>query len=97
MEATMLQRWIQTCREAVTNCRRLGLALRHPDAPGWLKLGTGLLLLYVVSPLDRVPDVIPILGWIDDLMLIPMATSYMLERLPPAILAAVEQQLALHR
>jgi uncharacterized membrane protein YkvA (DUF1232 family) len=37
----------------MTDCRRLGLALRYPEVPVWLKLGTELVVLYVVLPLDR--------------------------------------------
>ena len=48
------------------DARRLWFALRHPDAPGWLKLGTGLLLLYLVSPVDLIPDALPLLGVVDD-------------------------------
>lgn len=44
------------------DARRLWFALRHPDAPAWLKAGTVLLLLYLVSPIDLIPDTIPLFG-----------------------------------
>jgi uncharacterized membrane protein YkvA (DUF1232 family) len=34
------------------DARQLWFALRHPNAPGWLKLGTALIVLYVLSPID---------------------------------------------
>jgi uncharacterized membrane protein YkvA (DUF1232 family) len=71
------------------DARQLWLALRHPAAPGWLKLGTALLALYVFSPLDVVPDFIPFLGVVDDIVLVPFAIRWMLNRLPPDLLQAV--------
>lgn len=64
------------------DARRLWFALRHPDAPRWLKFGSAGLLLYVVSPIDLIPDVIPILGVVDDLVIVPLAMRWMLKRLP---------------
>jgi uncharacterized membrane protein YkvA (DUF1232 family) len=40
--------------------------LRNPAAPGVAKLVAVLAAVYIISPVDLVPDVIPILGWIDD-------------------------------
>lgn len=67
------------------DARRLWFALRHPAAPAWLKLGTALVVLYVVSPLDIIPDVIPFVGAVDDLVLVPLAVRWMLKRLPPEL------------
>jgi uncharacterized membrane protein YkvA (DUF1232 family) len=67
------------------DARRLWFALRHPAAPAWLKVGTGLLILYVVSPIDFIPDVIPFFGVVDDLVVVPLVIRWMLQRLPPHI------------
>jgi uncharacterized membrane protein YkvA (DUF1232 family) len=64
------------------DARRLWVALRHPEAPVWLKLGSAGLVLYLISPVDLLPDVIPVLGMVDDLVLIPLAMRWMLNRLP---------------
>jgi uncharacterized membrane protein YkvA (DUF1232 family) len=65
------------------DARRLWSALRHPEAPLWLKLGSAGLVLYLISPIDLLPDVLPVLGLVDDLVLIPLAMRWMLNRLPP--------------
>jgi uncharacterized membrane protein YkvA (DUF1232 family) len=70
------------------DARQLWHALRHPAAPTWLKLGTALLVVYVVSPIDLIPDVIPFVGVLDDIVLVPFAIRWMLKRLPPAVAAA---------
>jgi uncharacterized membrane protein YkvA (DUF1232 family) len=67
------------------DARRLWYALRHPDAPVWLRPATALLLLYLVSPLDLIPDALPIIGVVDDLVLLPLAVGWMLSMLPSSL------------
>ena len=71
------------------DARTLWFALRHPAAPGWLKLGAALIALYLVSPIDLIPDVIPVIGMVDDLVLVPLAIHWLLKVLPPEIAQAV--------
>ena len=68
-----------------TDARRLWFALRHPAAPGWLKVGAALIVAYVISPIDLVPDVLPIIGVVDDLVIVPLAIRWLLNRLPREI------------
>lgn len=63
------------------DARQLWIALRHPAAPTWLKVGTALIVLYVLSPIDLIPDVFPVLGWMDDVVLVPLAIRFLLTRL----------------
>lgn len=76
------------------DARRLWFALRHPEAPRWLKVGTALVLLYLLSPLDLIPDALPIVGVVDDLVLVPAAIRWMLNRLPAHIRAAADARVA---
>lgn len=71
------------------DARVLWRALRHPDAPGWLKLGTALIVLYVVSPIDLVPDFIPFFGALDDVLVVTFGMRWLLSRLPAHIAADV--------
>ena len=84
----MWKRFTLLCSLVRGDARRLWLALRHPAAPTWLKVGTALIVLYVVSPIDLVPDVLPVIGVVDDLILVPLAIRWLLNRLPPDIAAA---------
>jgi uncharacterized membrane protein YkvA (DUF1232 family) len=72
------------------DARRLWFALRHPDAPAWLKAGTALVLLYLVSPIDLIPETLPLIGVVDDLVLLPAAIRWMLGRLPAHIRQAAD-------
>ena len=70
------------------DARQLWFALRHPAAPPWLKWGTAAIVLYVVSPIDVVPDFIPLLGVMDDIVIVPFAIRWLLKRLPPEVASA---------
>ena len=74
------------------DARWLWYALRHPLAPGWLKPSAALLLLYLVSPLDLIPDTIPIIGVLDDLVLLPLAVRWLLSKLPGALRADIDRR-----
>jgi uncharacterized membrane protein YkvA (DUF1232 family) len=74
------------------DARRLWYALRHPLAPGWLKPTTALLLLYLVSPLDLIPEALPIIGIVDDLVLLPLAVRWLLSMLPGALRNDMDQR-----
>ncbi|CDS52964.1 putative membrane protein [Polaromonas sp. CG9_12] len=74
------------------DARQLWFALRHPDAPAWLKWGTALIALYLLSPIDLIPDFLPVIGMLDDIVLVPLAIRWLLKRLPPDIAQAAARQ-----
>ena len=76
------------------DARQLWFALRHPAAPRWLKWGAAGIALYVLSPIDLIPDVLPVIGLVDDLVLVPLAIRWLLQRLPPEIAEAAERRRA---
>ena len=67
------------------DARQLWFALRHPAAPAWLKIGAAMIVLYLISPIDLIPDFIPFVGVVDDLVLVPLAIRWLLKRLPPEL------------
>ncbi len=73
-----------------TDARRLWRALRHPAAPGWLKWAVAGLVLYLLSPVDLLPDFIPLIGLVDDLVLIPLVVRLLLNRLPAHVRADID-------
>ncbi|WP_421200402.1 YkvA family protein [Aeromonas enteropelogenes] len=50
--------------------RRLYLGFRHPATPLWARGLVILILLYGLSPVDLVPDLVPLIGWLDDATLL---------------------------
>ena len=62
-------------------------AFWHPETPLYLKGATLFAALYLVSPIDLVPDFVPFAGWIDDLILVPLMVSWIARMLPPHVTA----------
>jgi uncharacterized membrane protein YkvA (DUF1232 family) len=56
-----------------TDARLLWFALRHPLAPRWLKPAVALRAPYLISPIDLLPETLPLLGLVDDLVRLPAA------------------------
>lgn len=57
----------------------------HPETPLYLKAAMIAVLVYLVSPLDLIPDVLPLLGIVDDLALVAIAVGWIAARLPEAV------------
>ncbi|MGY8524901.1 YkvA family protein [Paracidovorax citrulli] len=74
--------------------RVLWHALRHPDAPRWLRPAVLGVVFYALSPIDLVPDLIAGLGIVDDLVLIPLAVHMILRKLPPHIVRQAQMRRA---
>lgn len=61
-------------------------ATRDPGCPRHLRWLALALVAYALSPIDLIPDFIPVLGWLDELIILPLALSWLLRRLPPPLL-----------
>ncbi len=72
-----------------TDARLIWLALRHPRAPGWLKFACLGVLAYLISPIDVIPDVLPVIGVMDDLVIVPLLLRGLFKLLPPDVRADV--------
>lgn len=71
------------------DAKLLWRALKHPQAPGWLKLGALALVAYVVWPVDLIPDFVPVIGVMDDIVLVPLVMRFLLDRLPATLRAEI--------
>ena len=65
----------------------LYLVARHPGTPWYAKLFVAGIVAYAFSPIDLIPDFVPVLGYLDDLILIPMGIALAIRMVPPAVLA----------
>ena len=61
---------------------QLWKAFFAPETPLHLKAATLFVAFYLVNPIDILPDFIPLAGWIDDIVLVPMMVSWIVSRLP---------------
>ncbi len=75
-----LKDWARTVkRDAIA----LFLAARDPRTPWYAKVMAGLVAAYALSPIDLIPDFIPVIGYLDDLIIIPLGI-WVVVRLVPA-------------
>jgi len=78
-------------RERVRALRRdtlaLYLAARDPRTPWYAKLVAGVVVAYALSPIDLIPDFIPVLGLLDDLVIVPAGLVLAIRLTPPDVLA----------
>ena len=66
---------------------QLWKAFFAPETPFYLKAATLFTAFYLVNPIDILPDFIPLLGWVDDIVLVPMMVSWIVSRLPVKVKA----------
>ena len=64
----------------------LYLAARHPGTPWYAKAFVAVVVAYAVSPIDLIPDFIPVLGFLDDLVLLPMGIWVAIRMIPAGVL-----------
>jgi uncharacterized membrane protein YkvA (DUF1232 family) len=69
-------------REVLALC----LAMRHPATPWYAKALAAVVVAYALSPLDLIPDPIPILGLLDDLVIVPAGLFAVRGLVPPTVL-----------
>ncbi|MEG0832442.1 MAG: YkvA family protein [Oscillospiraceae bacterium] len=68
------------------------LAFRRKDTPILAKIFAGLTVAYALSPIDIIPDFIPVLGYLDDLLILPAMIALCIKLIPKHIMAQCEEQ-----
>jgi uncharacterized membrane protein YkvA (DUF1232 family) len=87
--AGTLGRW---ARDLKTEVRALYLAYRDPRTPLYARLFVALVVGYALSPIDLIPDPIPVLGHLDDLVLVPLGIALAVRMIPPEVLAECRER-----
>jgi uncharacterized membrane protein YkvA (DUF1232 family) len=70
----------------------LYLAARDPRTPWYVKLVAGAIVSYALSPIDLIPDFIPVLGYLDDLIILPIGLLLAVKMVPAPVLADCRAQ-----
>ena len=81
---TQLRAWARTLK---IETYALALAARDPRVPWYARAFMALVVAYAFSPLDLIPDFVPILGYLDDLILVPLGIWLALKMVPAPIMA----------
>ena len=69
-----------------TDVPALFLALKDKDTPMIAKIFAGITVVYALSPVDLVPDFIPVFGYLDDVILLPMLVALTIKFIPKDVL-----------
>ena len=87
-----LKSWAKTMKRDVL---ALYLAGRDPRVPWYVKLLAAATAAYALSPIDLIPDFIPIIGYLDDIIILPTAIWLTVRLIPQEILAELRNEASL--
>lgn len=83
----MLRAWRGWARALKRQAFTLYLAAKDPRVPWYARLLVGCVVAYAFSPIDLIPDFIPVIGYLDDLILIPLGVALAVRLIPAPVLA----------
>lgn len=81
-----MHHWNKKAKQLKTEIDALHIALRDERVPWGARIIAALVIAYALSPIDLIPDFIPILGYLDDLILIPLGIKAALLWIPPEVM-----------
>jgi uncharacterized membrane protein YkvA (DUF1232 family) len=81
----MINSWKKWAKSLKTNLCALYLAARDPRVPWTAKVVIGLIVAYALSPIDIIPDFVPVFGYIDDLILLPLGIVLAIKLIPKQV------------
>ena len=82
----------ERARKLKTDIPALFLALKDKETPVLAKVLAGITVAYALSPIDLIPDFIPVLGYIDDIILLPMLIVATIKFIPKNVLDRCRKQ-----
>ena len=80
-----LETWKWRARELTAQTYALYLAFRHPRTPWYAKVFAALVVGYVFSPVDPIPDFIPVVGLLDEMVVVPIGVALAAKLVPPDV------------
>jgi uncharacterized membrane protein YkvA (DUF1232 family) len=88
--------WLTAAKDWARRTKRdvvaVYFAARHADTPWPVRLLAIAVAAYALSPIDLIPDFIPVLGYLDDLLIVPLGLLLVIRLLPPHVLDASREQ-----
>ena len=81
-----IKSWKAKAKQLKTEIVALYLASKHPGTPWYAKVLAALIIGYALSPIDLIPDFIPVAGYLDDLIIIPAGIALLIKMIPRDVL-----------
>jgi uncharacterized membrane protein YkvA (DUF1232 family) len=88
----LVETWKKRAGELKIQVYAIYLAYRDPRVPLYARIFAACVVGYAFSPLDLIPDPIPILGYLDDLVLVPLGVRLALKMIPAEVMAECEEK-----
>jgi len=88
----VMEKWKQRSQNVKVEIYALYLAYRDPGTPWYAKLLAAGLVAYAVSPIDLIPDFIPVLGILDDLVIVPLGAALAIKMVPKEVMAECREK-----
>ena len=87
-----MKSWREKAKQVGTEVHALSLALRDTRVPWYARVLALIVVAYALSPVDLIPDFIPVLGYVDDLLLIPAGIYLTLKLIPREVMEECRQR-----
>lgn len=84
----------QHARRLQAETYALYLAARHSDTPWYAKAVAGVTVAYAFSPIDLIPDFVPVLGYLDDLLIVPLGAALAIRLIPREVMEECRARVA---
>ncbi|HBK98847.1 MAG TPA: hypothetical protein DD001_16770 [Microcoleaceae bacterium UBA10368] len=84
----------QLARKLKKETYAIYLASIDPRVPWYARMLAGVTVAYAFSPIDLIPDFIPILGYLDDLIIVPLGIWLVIKMIPPEVLGECREKAA---
>ncbi len=85
MSIMRVEAWRRRARQLSAQTYALYLAYRHPRTPWYAKVVAALIVGYVFSPIDPIPDFIPGVGLLDEMVVVPIGVLIAAKMIPPDV------------
>jgi uncharacterized membrane protein YkvA (DUF1232 family) len=87
-----LQTWKRRARQLSAQTYALSLACRHPRTPWYAKVFAALIVGYVFSPIDPIPDFIPGVGLLDEMVVVPIGVLIAAKIIPRQVMEECQEK-----
>lgn len=87
-----IETWKQRARRLKIELYAIYLAYKDPRVPIYARIFAACVVGYAFSPIDLIPDFIPVLGYLDDLVIVPLGVFFALKMIPPDVIAECREK-----
>lgn len=87
-----MQNWKQQVKKLKKDTYVIYLACKDSRVPWYARALAAIVVAYALSPIDLIPDIIPVIGYLDDLILVPLGIILVIRMIPQSVLEQCRQE-----